>query len=41
MRFPTAESTGDASSEIDGLRITVGTDEEISGLLSALKDVLA
>ncbi len=42
MRFPdAAESTGGASSEVDGLRITVGTDEEIKGLLSTLKDVLA
>jgi histidinol-phosphate aminotransferase len=43
MRFPlAANGTGNGpSSEIDGLRITVGTDEEINGLLSALKDVLA
>jgi histidinol-phosphate aminotransferase len=42
MRFPEAirEDSG-SSTEIDGLRITVGTDDEINGLLSALKDVLA
>jgi histidinol-phosphate aminotransferase len=39
MRFPDAAAK--THSEIDGLRITVGTEEEISGLLSALKDVLA
>jgi histidinol-phosphate aminotransferase len=42
MRFPdAAESTVGATSEVDGLRITVGTDDEINGLLSNLKDVLA
>jgi histidinol-phosphate aminotransferase len=43
MRFPDAsiDAASGAFQEIDGLRITVGTDDEISGLLSALKDVLA
>jgi histidinol-phosphate aminotransferase len=47
MRFPDAAvphdtgPTAGASSEVDGLRITVGTDPEIDGLLSNLKDVLA
>ena len=42
MRFPEAvDAGGGPSSEIDGLRITVGTEEEINGLLSALEDVLA
>jgi histidinol-phosphate aminotransferase len=39
MRFPDANPN--AATEIDGLRITVGTDGEINGLLSNLKDVLA
>jgi histidinol-phosphate aminotransferase len=41
MRFPDAASNAGATTEIDGLRITVGTDDEINGLLSNLKDVLA
>jgi histidinol-phosphate/aromatic aminotransferase/cobyric acid decarboxylase-like protein len=41
MRFPDAAAGAGTSSEVDGLRITVGTDPEIDGLLSALKDVLA
>jgi histidinol-phosphate aminotransferase len=41
MRFPEACAGRGGSSEIDGLRITVGTDEDINGLLSALKEVLA
>ncbi len=41
MRFPDAAAGSGPSSEVDGLRITVGTDPEIDGLLSALKDVLA
>jgi len=40
MRFPDAQGSSPPA-EIDGLRITVGTDDEVSGLLSALKDVLA
>jgi histidinol-phosphate aminotransferase len=41
MRFPDTASNAGATTEIDGLRITVGTDDEINGLLSNLKDVLA
>jgi histidinol-phosphate aminotransferase len=41
MRFPGDRLDAGVLSEIDGLRITVGTDDEIDGLLSALKDVLA
>jgi histidinol-phosphate aminotransferase len=41
MRFPDAVTGSGPSSVVDGLRITVGTDEEINGLLSVLKDVLA
>ena len=41
MRFPDAAAGAGTSSEVDGLRITVGTEPEIDGLLSALKDVLA
>ena len=41
MRFPDAVTGSGPSSVVDGLRITVGTDEEINGLLSALKEVLA
>jgi histidinol-phosphate aminotransferase len=41
MRFPDATLLDGARGEVDGLRITVGTDDEIAGLLSALKDVLA
>jgi len=42
MHFPDAAVTGSGpSSVVDGLRITVGTDEEINGLLSTLKEVLA
>jgi histidinol-phosphate aminotransferase len=37
MRFPDAAD----GAVVDGLRITVGTDEEVGGLLSALKEVLA
>jgi histidinol-phosphate aminotransferase len=37
MRFPDAAD----GAIVDGLRITVGTDEEVGGLLSALKEVLA
>jgi histidinol-phosphate aminotransferase len=37
MRFPAAGPAGD----VDGLRITVGTDEEVDQLLGALKEVLA
>jgi histidinol-phosphate aminotransferase len=36
-----ATSSAGTLSEVDGLRITVGTDDEINGLLSTLKDVLA
>jgi histidinol-phosphate aminotransferase len=39
MRFPNAGPQ--ASDELDGLRITVGTDEEIDGLIAALKDMPA
>ena len=39
MRFP---NTGDdGSEELDGLRITVGTDAEVDGLIVALKDLRA
>ncbi len=41
MRFQDADGGAGTSAEVDGLRITVGTDPEIDGLLSALKDVLA
>jgi histidinol-phosphate aminotransferase len=39
MRFPNAGTQ--ASGELDGLRITVGTDDEIDGLIAALKDMPA
>jgi histidinol-phosphate aminotransferase len=39
MRFPNAGDGG--SEELDGLRITVGTDAEVDGLSAALKDLLA
>jgi histidinol-phosphate aminotransferase len=39
MRFPNAGK--DASEELDGLRITVGTDTEVDGLIAALKDMPA
>jgi histidinol-phosphate aminotransferase len=39
MRF--ANAGPDATTDLDGLRITVGTDEEIDGLIAAMKDVLA
>jgi histidinol-phosphate/aromatic aminotransferase/cobyric acid decarboxylase-like protein len=39
MRFPNAGK--DASEELDGLRITVGTDAEVDGLIAALKDMPA
>jgi len=38
MRFPGAG--GDPDRTVDGLRITVGTDEEITGLLAALEEIL-
>ncbi len=43
MRFPDAAAHpgGGSKSEVDGLRITVGTDAEVDGLLSALNEVLA
>jgi histidinol-phosphate aminotransferase len=43
MRFPDAAAHPGAGSkfEVDGLRITVGTDAEVDGLLSALNEVLA
>jgi len=39
MRFPNAGKG--ASEELDGLRITVGTDTEVDGLIAALKDMSA
>jgi histidinol-phosphate aminotransferase len=37
MRFPNAGIDG--CEELDGLRITVGTDAEVDGLIAALKDL--
>jgi histidinol-phosphate aminotransferase len=37
MRFPNAGTN--ASDQVDGLRITVGTDAEIDGLIAALKEL--
>ncbi len=39
MRFPNAGDAG--AEELDGLRITVGTDAEVDGLIAALKDLRA
>jgi histidinol-phosphate aminotransferase len=38
MKFPSAGPNGDQ--ELDGIRITVGTDEEIDGFLDVLKEIL-
>jgi len=37
MRFPDRDSTGN---ELEGLRITVGTDEEVDHFLETLKGIL-